>query len=99
MWFEINSFKKLEYFQITDISYILSLSFWIYIAFIVRKAWSRTVIRDQENRRWKYKDPLGHDADFMQQFLYFLMYHSLGNTEQEVWELHFGCPSIVDSMS
>lgn len=72
MWFEMNRFKKLEYFEIICISYILTL----YTAFIVRKELS-----DQENRKWEYKDPLGHDADFMQQLHYFLMYRSLGNTE------------------
>lgn len=89
MWFEMNRFKKLEYFEIICISYILTL----YTAFIVRKELS-----DQENRKWEYKDPLGHDTNFMQQILYFLMYHSLGNTEQNVLEIHFGWSSIVDGV-
>lgn len=42
MWSEMNRFKKLEYFEIICISYILTL----YTAFIVRKELS-----DQENRK------------------------------------------------
>lgn len=85
----MNRLKKLEYFQIICISYILTL----YTAFIVRKE-----LLDQENRKWEYKDPLGCDADFMQQLLYFLMYRRLGNTEQKVLWIYFGYSSMVDSI-